>query len=197
MKTINLKSVFILLVVLGLGTAAFAESYKVDKAGSSVKWTGKKVTGQHNGTISFREGALDITGGKPSGGVFLIDMNSIVCEDLTDADWNQKLIGHLKSDDFFSVEKYPVAKLVLTGVEAKGGKKYLFKGNLTIKGITHPVEFEATVNFSGNTASAAGTLVVDRTLYNVRYGSGKFFDSLGDKTIYDDFTLDFNVSASK
>ncbi|HBL74671.1 MAG: lipid-binding protein [Bacteroidetes bacterium GWF2_42_66] len=197
MKTMKLKTVFILLIALGLSSAAFAETYKVDKTKSTVKWLGKKVTGQHNGTISFSEGALQVANGKPSGGEFVIDMNSIVDEDLTDATWNQKLVGHLKSDDFFGVEKFPTAKLVLTNVTAKGGNKYLFKGDLTIKGITHPAEFEASFSMSGNSVSAEGTLVIDRSKYDVRYGSGKFFDNLGDKTIYDDFTLDFKVVASK
>jgi len=197
MKTMKLKTVFILLIALGLSSATFAETYKVDKTKSTVKWLGKKVTGQHNGTISFSEGTLQVTNGKPTGGEFVIDMNSIVNEDLTDATWNQKLIGHLKSDDFFGVEKFPTAKLVLTNVTAKGGNKYLFKGNLTIKGITNPAEFEASVSMNGNSVSAEGTLVIDRSKYDVRYGSGKFFDNLGDKTIYDDFTLDFKVVASK
>lgn len=197
MKTMNFKSVFILLIAIGLSTTTWAESYKVDKSKSSVKWLAKKVTGQHNGTISLGESLLYVENGKPVGGEFVIDMNSIVCEDLTDAEWNQKLIGHLRSDDFFSVEKYPAAELVLTSVESKGGSKYLFKGNLTIKGKTNPTEFEASVSTSGNIFSAEGTIVVDRTLYDVRYGSGKFFDNLGDKTIYDDFTLDFKVVAGK
>jgi polyisoprenoid-binding protein YceI len=195
MKTKSIYTAIVLLfTTIGI---SFAGDYTVNKTESSVKWIGKKVTGQHHGTISFREGVLKVTGGKPSGGEFVIDMNSMVCEDLTDESWNQKLIGHLKSDDFFSVEKYPVSKLVLTGVEAKGGNNYLFKGDLTIKGITNPVEFEAAVSEKGNTFSAKGTLVIDRSLYNVRYGSGRFFENLGDKTIYDDFTLDFNVVAGK
>lgn len=197
MKTKNLKSVIVLLIALGFTSASFAETYKVDKTQSTVKWLAKKVTGQHNGTISFGESVLNVEAGKPVGGKFVINMNSIICEDLTDAEWNQKLIGHLRSDDFFSVEKFPTSKLVLTKVESKGGNKYLFKGNLTIKGITNPAEFEATVSKTGNSLSAEGTLVVDRSLYDVRYGSGKFFDNLGDKTIYDDFTLDFKVVASK
>ncbi len=197
MKTINFKTVFILLITIGFSSAAFAETYKVDKTNSSVKWLGKKVTGQHNGSIAFSEGSLNVTGGKPTGGEFVINMNSMTNEDLTDASWNEKLIGHLKSDDFFSVEKFPTSKLGLTSVVAKGGNKYLFKGNLTIKGITHPAEFEATVAINSNSASAEGTLVIDRTLYNIRYGSGKFFENLGDKTIYDEFTLDFKVVASK
>lgn len=192
-----MKPIFILLIAVGLSTAASAESYKVDKNESSVKWLGKKVTGQHNGTISFSEGTLEVTDGKPVSGVFVIDMNSMVNEDLTDPNWNQKLIGHLKSDDFFGVEKFPTSKLVITSVESKGANKYLFKGDLTIKGITNPAEFEASVVLNGNNAVAEGTLVIDRSLYNVRYGSGRFFDNLGDKTIYDEFTLDFKVVASK
>ncbi len=197
MKTMKIKPVFILLMVVGTNSAIAADTYKVNKTSSTVKWLGKKVGGQHYGTISFSEGFLQVSNGKPSGGEFVIDMNSILCDDLTDASLNQKLVGHLKSDDFFGVEKFPTAKLVLTNATEKGNGKYLFKGNLTIKGITHPAEFEATVSMSGNSASAEGSLVIDRSKYDVRYGSGSFFSNLGDKMIYDEFTLDFKVVAAK
>ena len=137
------------------------------------------------------------TGGKPTGGEFVINMNSIVDEDLTDASWNEKLIGHLKSDDFFSVEKFPASKLALTSVVAKGGNKYLFKGNLTIKGITHPAEFEATVVINNNSASPKEH---GNRPHIVQYPlriQENFSENLGDKAIYDEFTLDFKVVASK
>lgn len=195
MKTRNL--LLSLMASIITTSLAFAGNYKVEKDQSNVKWLGKKVTGEHYGTISFENGHLHIEDGNITSGEFVIDMNSIVVEDLTDAEWNQKLVGHLKSDDFFSTDKFGTSKLVLKSVEAKSGNVHHFKGHLTIKGITHPVEFDAAVEFKGNHVHANGKMTIDRSLYNVKYGSGKFFDNLGDKMIYDDFTLDFNIVATK
>jgi len=186
MKTIKSLAVFVL--ALTLTTTVFAGSQKVDVAKSSVKWLGKKVAGEHSGTISVKEGSLDVNGGKVTGGKVVIDMNSIVDTDLADATWNAKLVGHLKSDDFFGVATYPTAELVLTKVEGTN-----FSGNLTIKGITNPVSFTATSSKDGKSTVYKGTLTIDRSKYNVKYGSKSFFDNLGDKVINDEFTLDFNL----
>lgn len=186
MKT--LKSLAILVLAFALTTTAFAETQKVDVAKSSVKWVGKKVTGEHHGTIGIKEGSLEVSKGKVTGGKVVIDMNSIVNEDLTDAGYNAKLIGHLKSDDFFSVATFPTSELVITKVEGT-----TFSGNLTIKGITNPASFTATSAKDGKSTVYKGTLTIDRSKYNVRYGSKSFFDNLGDKVIYDEFTLDFSL----
>jgi len=186
MKTI--KSLGLLVLAITLTSAVFAESQKVDVAKSSVKWIGKKVTGEHSGTILVKEGSLEVTGGKVTGGKVIIDMNSIVDTDLTDADMNGKLIGHLKSDDFFGVATFPTADLVITKVEGNN-----FSGNLTIKGITNPTSFTASASKDGKSTVYKGTITIDRSKYNVRYGSKSFFDNLGDKVIYDEFTLDFSL----
>ena len=190
MKTIKLFGVLVL--ALSLTTAAFAGSQKVDAAKSSVKWLGKKVTGQHTGTISVKEGSLDVANGKVTGGKVVIDMQSIVDTDLTDAAFNAKLVGHLKSDDFFAVATYPTSELVITKVESNGANQ-TFSGNLTIKGITNPVSFTATSSKDGASTVYKGVLTIDRSKYNVKYGSKSFFDNLGDKVIYDEFTLDFSL----
>ena len=186
MKTIKFLTVFVL--ALTLTTTVLAGTQKVDVAKSTVKWLGKKVTGQHSGTISIKEGSLDVNKGKVTGGKVVIDMNSIVDTDLTDAAWNAKLVGHLKSDDFFGVATYPTAELVVTKVEGT-----TFTGNLTIKGITNPVSFTAASAKEGGNTVYKGTLTIDRSKFNVKYGSKSFFDNLGDKVIYDEFTLDFNL----
>jgi len=186
MKTIKSLAVFVL--ALTLTTTVFAGTQKVDVAKSSVKWLGKKMTGEHSGTISVKEGSLDVKGEKVTGGKIVIDMNSIVDTDLADASWNAKLIGHLKSDDFFGVATYPTSELVLTKVEGNN-----YSGNLTIKGITNPITFTATSSKEGKSTVYKGTLVIDRTKFNLKYGSKSFFDNLGDKVIYDEFTLDFNL----
>ena len=160
MKTVKLLSVFVL--ALTLTTTVFAGSQKVDVAKSSVKWLGKKVTGEHSGTIAVKEGALDVNGGKVTGGKVVIDMNSIADTDITDPNWNSKLVGHLKSDDFFGVATYPTAELVITKVDGNN-----FTGNLTIKGTTNPISFTATSAKSGKSTTYTGTLTIDRSKYNV------------------------------
>lgn len=192
MKTKNLKSLAVFILALSLTTSVFAGSQNVDTAKSSVKWLAKKVTGEHTGTIAVKEGSLNVEKGKISGGKVVIDMNSIVDVDLTDANWNAKLIGHLKSDDFFSVATFPTAELAVNKVESDGNI-FTFSGNLTIKGITNPVSFKATSAKEGKNTTYKGVLTIDRSKFNVRYGSKSFFDNLGDKVINDEFTLDFNL----
>ncbi len=190
MKTIKSLAVFVL--ALSLTTSAFAGSQNVDVTKSTVKWVGKKVTGEHFGTIAVKEGSLNAEKGKIVGGKVVIDMQSMKCDDIKDAGMGGKLIGHLKSDDFFSVSSYPTSELVITKVETTGSG-LTFSGNLTIKGITNPATFTASTSKIGKSTIYKGTLTIDRTKYNVRYGSKSFFDNLGDKVIYDEFTLDFSL----
>lgn len=190
MKT--LKSLASVVLALSLTTSVFAGTQKVDTSKSSVKWLAKKVTGEHFGTISVKEGSLEVNNDKVSGGKVVIDMQSIVCTDLTDAGYNAKLVGHIKSDDFFGVATFPTAELAITKVESNG-TSHTFSGNLTIKGITNPASFVATSAKEGKSTVYKGTLVVDRSKYNVKYGSKSFFENLGDKVIYDEFTLDFSL----
>lgn len=156
---------------------------KTDK--SKVTWKGYKVTGSHQGTINIKQGSLTFKNNKLVGGAFSIDMASIANTDLSDANYRAKLEGHLKSDDFFGVAKHPSATLVFTKVKSTGKNAYKVKGDLTIKGRTHAITFALSVY--GNKANAS--LKIDRTKYNVRYGSTSFFDGLKDKAIYDEFDL--------
>ena len=181
---------------LVLALPMVAAEYEVDKKKSKVKWNGKKVTGEHYGTIALKSGTLEVDDNKIESGTFQMDMTSIVNEDLKDESTNANFVGHLKSDDFFSVDKHPVSTLVLTNVKHKTGNTYVFSGNLTIKGITHPVSFDAKVDVNNDKLAANGKIEVDRTLYDIRFRSGKFFPDLGDKLIYDTFSLDFNIVAT-
>ncbi len=190
----SLKTLGMLVVALILTTSVFAGTQNVDPAKSSVKWLAKKVTGQHTGTINIKEGNLIVDNGKITGGKVVIDMNTIVDTDLTDQAWNAKLIGHLKTDDFFGVATFPTSELTITKVEANGNKLTL-SGNLTIKGVTNPATFTATSAKEGKNTTYTGTLSVDRTKFNVRYGSKSFFNDLGDKAIEDIFTLEFSLVA--
>lgn len=167
-----------------------AQQFAIDGAKSSIDWVGRKVTGAHNGTIDVRNGVVTLNDGAISGGNFTIDTRSIKILDVTDPATNAQFAGHLASDDFFSSEQYPEAKFEITG--AIGNH---LEGNLTIKGITKPVGFDAVVNVSGDTLTATGKVTVDRTLYAMKFRSGNFFKDLGDTLIYNDFDLNVNITA--
>lgn len=157
---------------------------EVNTEKSTVTWKAYKVTGSHYGEVDLENGALVFDGEQLTGGEFTVNMTTLVATDL-EGESKGKLEGHLKSEDFFSVSEFPKANLVITEVESTGKNSYEVTGDLTIKGITKPITFDMSVY--GNKATA--TLKVDRAEYNVRYGSGSFFDNLGDKTIYDEFDL--------
>jgi polyisoprenoid-binding protein YceI len=184
-----MKKISLLFATMLIVFSAIAQDVKISTSKSELKWTGKKVTGEHWGYIKLKDANLKIEDNKLVSGEFNIDMNSMNCKDLEDEEWNGKLIGHLKSDDFFSVEKYPIATLKIIKSDAFVSGEAEVKGDLTIKGITHPIIFK--VKKTDNVYKAK--LNVDRTKYNVKYGSGKFFENLGDNMIYDDFTLDVNI----
>jgi polyisoprenoid-binding protein YceI len=179
----NLKTIAIALLVAFGTTIVTAQNKKIDAAKSTINWVGKKVTGEHSGTVNFQEGMLIFKGKKVVGGNFTVDMTSLTATDLT-GEWKQKLDGHLKADDFFGTDKFKTATLKFTTIADKGNGLYSVTADLTIKGITKPVTFDLTVK--GNTATTA--FKVDRTKYDIKYGSKSFFD-VGDKAIYDDFEL--------
>jgi polyisoprenoid-binding protein YceI len=179
----NLKSIALALVVV-LSTAVTAQTKNINTSTSTIEWVGKKVTGQHNGTVNFKDGALVLKKNKVVGGTFTVDMTSLTATDLS-GEYQGKLNGHLKADDFFGTDKFPTATLVFKKIATKSANVYNVTADLTIKGITKPVTFELTV--SGNTATTAFN--VDRTKYDIKYGSKSFFDSIGDKAISDEFEL--------
>jgi len=171
----------------------------VDITESTVTWKGYKVTGSHEGTIALKSGELTYdTDGGLTGGSIVIDMTTIACTDLK-AGGAAKLEGHLKSDDFFGVANYPEANLTITNVAAKGTPgDYKITADLTIKETTKPVKFYANIADKDGKRVATADLKIDRTEYDVRYGSGSFFDNLGDKTIYDEFDISVQlVSAAE
>jgi len=180
----NLKSIAIALVVVLSTVSLIAQTKKVDATKSTINWLAKKVTGQHNGTINLKDGALVFKGKKLVGGTFSVDMTSINDLDLT-GDYKGKLEGHLKSDDFFGTEKFPTSTLVFKTIAAKSKDNYTVTADLTIKGITNPVTFDIAVTEN----SATANLKIDRTKYDIKFRSTNFFENLGDKAIYDDFEL--------
>ena len=192
-----MKSKFILTVLavaaISLGTYAGTGNVTIDEANSSIFWKAKKVGGAHEGYIGISEGSLSFTDGALSGGSFVVDMTTISVTDIADEKMNGKLVGHLNSPDFFNVAEHTTASFSITSAEKISDASYKVVGDLTIKGITAPVEFEAAMSKEDGKKVATAEIVVDRTVYDVRYGSKKFFDNLGDKFIYDNFTLDVKL----
>ena len=193
-------SLFLVVLFLQVGFAQ-DESFKVDVNQSKLEWHGKKVTGEHTGIINIKGGMLHFKDAMLVGGEFEVDMKTIVNLDLESKEWNAKLVNHLKSDDWFSVEKFPIASFKTTEVKLhkddKNDANYWVKGNLTIKGITNLIEFAAKVEKTEEGVTGSATMVVDRSKFDVRYGSGSFFEGLGDKLIYDEFDMKVSLSAIK
>ncbi len=183
----TMKTLVMAIIIAGV-TFSFTnideikKEIKIDK--SKIVWKGYKVTGSHEGTISLKSGSLTFKENKLVGGAFVIDMTTLINTD-QEGEYKGKLEGHLKSDDFFGVATHPTASLVFIKVKAMGKNSYKINATLTIKGKTNPIEFD--ISIYGNKASA--TLKVDRSKYDVRYGSTSFFDNLADKAIYDEFEL--------
>ncbi|WP_028981093.1 YceI family protein [Sporocytophaga myxococcoides] len=167
--------------------------FQIQQASSTVNWTGKKVLGLHTGSINIANGFIEITDNIIVGGEIQIDMTSIVITDIEDQKTNQDFLAHLLNDDFFSVDKFKIAKLTINGSSKTETNKFKIDGNLNIKDISHPISFISSIEIFTDTLHSLGEMVIDRTLYNIRYGSGKFIDNLGDKLIYDDFVLQFKL----
>ena len=208
MKTIKMVAAVLVAAAVSFnavadkGKKAAPASINVDTQKSTLGWYGKKFTGDHNGTINITKGSLQVDKAKLVGGSFDIDMNSIVCKDVTDANYNAKLVNHLKSDDFFNAAQFPVSTFKITKVAPIAGAKAgepntTITGDLTIRGVANPVSFPATVGLQGGNVTASAKIVVDRSKYNVKYGSKSFFANIGDKVIYDEFEMTVNLVAGK
>ena len=184
-----MKRVLLLtLLVLFMVKVGAQNKLTADTTKTKLLWLGEKVTGQHTGTINLQSGWINWQDNKIVSGEFVIDMAS-----LKESENNKQLMGHLRSDDFFGVVKFPVAKLVITGSTPFDKGTGVVTGTLTIKDIMNPIEFKAATQKKDDGVWFFANIVVDRTKYNIRYGSGSFFDNLGDKTIYDEFKLKVNL----
>jgi polyisoprenoid-binding protein YceI len=188
----------IIAIFLLAGMSVNAQTiYKADVANSKVNWIGKKITGEHNGTIALTSGEFTITNDVISKATFVIDMTSIKCLDLTDEGYRAKLEGHLKSDDFFGVDKFPKATFVIDKVVKIQKGNTFVRGKITIKGVSQPIEIKAVITNTAEGYRIYANFTIDRTKFGLKYGSGSFFDSLGDKTIYDDFNISLNILMKK
>ncbi len=167
------------------------ESLSLDTENSVLNWQGMKITGaSHEGTAAITDGALFVDGQEPTGGDFIIDMTQMTNLD-QDGSSSEQLLGHLKSEDFFDIAQYPSARIQLTKVTPSIKRNFKVEADLTIKGNTNPISFDAEINVEEKTANAQFS--IDRTLWDVRYGSGKFFKGLGDNLIKDQMNFDLTL----
>ena len=178
------------IIMAAFTLTASAQKSNINASKSKVMWTGKKIAGSHSGEIKIKEGYLEFKGGNISGGSVVMDMNSMTNTDIDDAEGKKKLIGHLKSEDFFGTEKYPTATFKITKASAFANGKSAVTGTITIKGKSQNISFDVTQKGGEYTS----VLKIDRSKFDVRYGSNSFFDSLGDKAIDDIFTLDIQIA---
>ena len=179
-----------LVVILAMTIASFTtlSEKQVKVEDSHIVWNGYKVTGQHEGTINLADGILNFVDDELTGGNFTIDMTTITVTDLEAGKGKEKLEGHLKSDDFFGVNTHKTATFKITNVDGKDGK-YAVTGDLTIKGKTEAKTFDMIVEDD----SATANLKIDRSKFDIRYGSPTFFNDLKDKAIYDEFDLNVKL----
>jgi len=186
----NLRSNFfkttmgIMLIALSVGLQSFTPNDTIKVKTSTVEWKGEKVVGSHEGTISLKSADLIYDNKKLKGGNFVMDMSTIVCTDLS-GEYKNNLEGHLKSDDFFGVQKFPTSSLTIKKVSKVKDNRYNISAKLTIKGVSKTIDFIAEE--VKNKLNA--TIKIDRTDFDIRYGSGSFFENLGDNMIYDEFEI--------
>ena len=180
----NIAAIAIVALMTFSFTIVEGDKKEIKVENSKVVWKGYKVTGSHQGTIDIKSGFLDFNQSKLIGGEITINMFTITNTD-QEGEYKNKLEGHLKSDDFFGVEKFPTASIIFTNVKSTGKNSYEVTGDITIKGKTDSVTLD--VSIYGNKANAS--LKIDRTKFDVRYGSTSFFNDLKDKAIYDEFDL--------
>ena len=186
-----MKKPFQLVLSFTLILTAFAfsqaQSLTANQSQSNIRWYGEELTGKtHFGNLSFRQGQIDLQDGVITAGNFVVNMSSLTVEDLSGGG-KARLERHLKSDDFFSIEKHPEATLKITQKAKVDGEIQQLYGELTIKGIKHPIDFTMTL---GDNKTALAKMTFDRSKYNVRFRSGSFFENLGDKLILDDIRME-------
>ena len=174
------------------------DTLQINRDLSQIEWIGRKVTGEHSGTVELSAGWITMNDSTIMGGKFIFEMTSIKNMDIESPEWKLKLEDHLKSSDFFNVDSFPQAILEIKKnhfmpEENDIDAKYLLNADLTIRGITHEISFPYQLEQSDSTLFAIGKVDIDRTQYNIKYKSGAYFFDLGDKMIYDDFTIQFTL----
>ena len=193
--------IFFLLVL----SLVYSDSYKIDVENSKIQWIGRKVTGEHNGNLEILYGNirryLDTDQTEVIKGKIVIDMTTITNNDIKSEEYKKYFVDHLNSTDFFDVTHFSRAELkilnnsIIIPENSQNNTKIL--AEITIKGITHKIEFPAKIKFLDNLAIAEGTIDIDRTLFDIKYKSKSYFPNMGDHFIYDNFTLSFLIQAKK
>ncbi len=190
MKKILFALVLSIVTLFAFATKPHIVNVIVNTESSTVKWVGSKVASSHEGNIEIQKGFLSLDHGTLVGGEFSIDMNSISCTDIESEKKNKYLVDHLKDEDFFNVEAFPLAIINITKAVRGEGNIYEIVADLTIKGITNSITFQADVNINGSNYSAKSKITIDRTKWDIKYGSGSFFEDLGNKMILDEISFD-------
>ena len=169
----------------------------VNLENSKINWTGRKVTGEHTGTLNLADGWIIMQQDSLMGGKLIFDMTSINNTDLESPEWKEKLEKHLMAEDFFFVDSFPHANLEIKNhrqtVDESSEENNQIIANLTIRGITHEIIFPLEISQSKSIYYAEGTIDINRTLFNINYKSGTLFENLGDRMIYDNFTIQFSL----
>ena len=179
-----------------LFSASIIDTVWIDVSASKIKWIGNKVSGSHNGQIKIKNGYVLKKDTLLVGGEVIIDMKSISVDDIEHPEWNTSLVEHLKNEDFFNVEKFPISTLKINSskkslINDKSNSNVEITADLTIKSITNEISVHSYIDFDKNMST--GELILDRTKWNIKYGSSSFFDDLGDRAIYNDFILNFSL----
>lgn len=191
------KILFLFTAILLMSfTSSHQDHVNVNTEASTVKWIGSKMTESHNGDIKIKSGKLVLDHGRLVGGEFVIDMSTINTLDMSEK-YNEKLNSHLRNEDFFNVDKFPTAKLSITDLQITERTKYEITADLTIKGKTHSITFNADVKIQGNAYLATANFKIDRTKWDIKYKSGNFFQDLGDKAILDEIEFDIFLLSVK
>ncbi|MEX1098834.1 MAG: YceI family protein [Bacteriovoracaceae bacterium] len=174
-------------LLVGCMFALNAFGVEIDTNKSSLTWKGTKVTGEHYGNLSFKSGEVTLKDDKLVGGEFEVEIDSLTVNDL-EGEWRDKLMGHLRSEDFFEISKYPTSKLKINSVKGN-----TVNADLTIKGKTHPVKFD----YKKEGEAYVGNFKFDRTKFGMIYNSGNFFKDLGDKLVHNDVLVNFKLAFLK
>ncbi len=180
------------LTILNLTVTKAQNQLNINLSESTIEWIGEKVTGAHTGNVSLKSAHFIMGAEHIEGGEFVMDMNSIKCTDIENPEYAGKLENHLKDNDFFGTDKYPTAEFTFSKV-IFDGTSYLITGTMNIKGMQQEITFPAQFHTEEGRLIADAVVKIDRTKHDIKYGSGAFFDDLGDRMILDVFTLNIHL----
>ena len=167
----------------------------IDLDNTKINWVGRKITGEHTGTVNLSKGWVIVENDTLKSGLLVFDMNSIINTDIESPEWKLKLENHLKNEDFFAVDSFSQATLKISGsqtlFDTNSVNNLQILADLIIRGITADISFPIVLQTSGGIFSATGNVDIDRTVYGIQYKSVKYFPNVGDKLIDDFFSVQF------